>query len=386
MRLTGRGAGLLGTSLALGFTTVLLASPALGIVTAASMLALAAAAALVTAAPRERRPASLSVPAVYRGEVVTVNYRLPASRTLLRTELDLGITGQDSITVAGSPQQAGDDPQAWATPLRATRHGIVTIGPPALVQTDPFALCRRRIVAGRADRLLVRPGRVPLTQLWTHQRRQADAPGLGIRSEAGEFDTLRAYEVGDDVRLIHWPNSARSGEVLVRRFVEPPAPELVLLHDTAESSYATAEDFEQAVDFSASIVTAAVVHGATLRFCTTTGDRVWSWSGQSKSDRDIAEVFAEIQPAKENPGLRPSALAAMATVATCTVVSGDRADALAGMLSRPGLPARITLVCLGSQGPDDILRRWSRASTAMLIEAADARHAAAQWSTFAAVR
>ena len=197
---------------------------------------------------------------------------------------------------------------------------------------------------------------------------------------------MRAYEVGDDVRLIHWPNSARSGEVLVRRFVEPPAPELVLLHDTAESSYATVEDFEQAVDFSASIVTAAVVHGATLRLCTTTGDRMWTWSGRSNSDRDIAEVFAEIQPTKETPGLRPPARSAMATVARCTVVSGDRAAALPGMLSGPSLPGRIVLVCLGSQGPDDALRRWSRASTGMLIDAADARHAAAQWSTFAAVR
>ena len=50
-----------------------------------------------------------------------------------------------------------------------------------------------------------------------------------------EFDTIRPYEPGDDVRLIDWNVTARTDNAFVRQYVEERELTVMLLLDTSAS-------------------------------------------------------------------------------------------------------------------------------------------------------
>lgn len=393
MRLTSTGAGLLATSVVLGACAVSLASPALGLVTVAALLAMASAVLLVATAPRPVASLDVDATVVRRGEHLTARLHMSPAGPLLRLAAELGtpVLGP-AVEAVGPPRDSGPE---WTFRLRATRHGTVTLGPPVLTQTDPFGLCRRRTPTGSARRLLVGPATVDLARMPAHSRPAAFAPGRGTTADSGETDTLRSYELGDDIRLIHWPNSARTGEILVRRHITPQAREFVVLHDTASISYASEEDFEAAVDFSASLVAAATARDIAVRLATTTGEPSRSWSdGDRCTEYDLALAFAAVQSRKprahEARGgpvvLGPPVRTGLARAAACTVVTGEPGPALLDALRDPALPGRLTLVCLAPRRPDDAVVRWARARGAVVVDAADARGAAAQWSAWSGAR
>lgn len=395
MRLTGTGAGVLATSVVLGGGAVSLASPALGVVTVATLLAVASAVLLVASAPRLVASLDVEATLVRRGDHLTARLRLPPARPLLRLAVELDTPDFGPAVEAEAVGPPRDSGTPWTFRLRATRHGTVSLGPPVLTQTDPFGLCRRRTSVGSACRLLVGPATVDLARMPVYSRPAAFASGRGTTADSGETDTLRAYELGDDIRLIHWPNSARTGEILVRRHITPQAREFVVLHDTASISYASEEDFEAAVDFSASLVAAATARDIAVRLATTTGEASRSWSeGDRCTAYDLALAFAAVQlrgPGAHEARGEPLPLGrhvrtGLVRAAACTVVTGEPVPALLDALREPALPGRLTLVCLGRRRPDEAVVRWAQERGAVVVDAADARGAAAQWSAWSGAR
>jgi uncharacterized protein (DUF58 family) len=57
-----------------------------------------------------------------------------------------------------------------------------------------------------------------------------------IRGQGSEFDSLRAYVMGDDVRSIDWRSSARRGDVLVRTWRPERDRRIVIVLDTGRTS------------------------------------------------------------------------------------------------------------------------------------------------------
>lgn len=92
-------------------------------------------------------------------------------------------------------------------------------------------LHRVRSVFGRDTRGLLAGGRYALT----HTRTM-------------EFDELRPYVPGDDVRDIDWKASARSGEILLRRFVSEMHHRVLLIADAGLAMTAMARDGERKGD------------------------------------------------------------------------------------------------------------------------------------------
>src|SRR5262249_58314739 len=61
-----------------------------------------------------------------------------------------------------------------------------------------------------------------------------------IRGQGTEFDSLREYVIGDDVRSIDWRATARRGDVVVRTWRPEPDRRVVIVLDTARTSAAPA--------------------------------------------------------------------------------------------------------------------------------------------------
>ena len=88
-----------------------------------------------------------------------------------------------------------------------------------------------------------------------------DTPGLleGGRSallhtRSLEFDDLRPYVAGDDVRDIDWKASARSGDVLIKRFVSERHHRILVVADAGANMAATAPSGELKREVAANLI------------------------------------------------------------------------------------------------------------------------------------
>ncbi|KQQ27695.1 DUF58 domain-containing protein [Frondihabitans sp. Leaf304] len=88
------------------------------------------------------------------------------------------------------------------------------------------------------------------------------------RGRSHDFDDLRAYVPGDEVKDIDWKATARHGEPLVKRYIASRRHSLVLVVDTGRNMAATAESGEAKKDI------AIMAAGALASIATGHGDVV----------------------------------------------------------------------------------------------------------------
>ena len=113
--------------------------------------------------------------------------------------------------------------------------------------------------------------RIPLTGRWAGagDNRTRDLLGGGSPDV-----TIREYRLGDDLRRIHWPTSARAGELMVRREEQQWQSRCTLLIDNRRIShrgYGPASSMERAVSVTASIMRNLVAQDFEVRLVSATG-------------------------------------------------------------------------------------------------------------------
>ena len=197
----------------------------------------------------------LSEPRVAPGTRVTVRLDVthegPAKPSFLLLEDRLPpVLGRPArVVVAGSARAL----QRVSYTIVPHARGRYVIGPMAVDRTDAFGLTRRRVLLDGRDELLVTPEvedlRAPAESTSVTNIGSARARQLLRTGE--EYYTMRGYEEGDDLRRIHWPSVARTGELLERRLVADldSAPLVVL--DAAQP--ASGEALDAAVRAAASL-------------------------------------------------------------------------------------------------------------------------------------
>lgn len=94
-----------------------------------------------------------------------------------------------------------------------------------------------------------------------------------------DFDDLRAYVAGDDVKDIDWKATARHGEPLVKRYIASRRQHLVLVVDTGRNMAATAASGETKKDI------AIMAAGALGYIAATHGDTVSLVTGDESGTR-----------------------------------------------------------------------------------------------------
>lgn len=143
--------------------------------------------------------------------------------------------------------------------VRSHTRGVHRVGPLRVRVRDPFGLTlRTAAVSGHAE-VVVLPRVVPLSA--------GRSLGSGIGTEGtiphmvalhGEDDqTIREYRDGDDLRRIHWPATARTGDLMVRQEDRPAKRRAVVLLDSRRGGHAgsgRAGSFEWSVTMAASVV------------------------------------------------------------------------------------------------------------------------------------
>lgn len=194
---------------------------------------------------------------VHEGDEVVVEVDVTAARRVRNLELTDTVHGLGAARFAvatTTPEQ----PLIARYEVLCRARGVFQVGPAEVSVSDAFALTERRNRAGSADRLTVYPRVEGLTGFpavrgldpTIQSTRPTFAPHGGE-----DFFTLREYQVGDDLRKVHWPSSAKRDELMIRQLEVPWQARALVLLDTRAERYPTDEAFEQAVRGAASAVT-----------------------------------------------------------------------------------------------------------------------------------
>ncbi len=157
--------------------------------------------------------------------------------------------------------------------LPTERRGIVHVGPLQVVVGDPFGLVQASVEAApRVDVTVlpkvdeVRP--VPFTT--GHDPLAGVQHPHALGRVGDDFYALRAYVVGDDLRRIHWPSTARHDELLVRQQEQPWQGRTTVVLDVRRAAH-DSRSLEAAVSAAASIVSANSARRDLVRLATTDG-------------------------------------------------------------------------------------------------------------------
>jgi len=253
--LVGAAAGLALGSYLLGAIELLALAVASGALLIGSAAWLAFGAGLDVAITRRVRPQRLQVGAEGRIDI-TIENRAPRATPLL-TATDFFDEGRRAARFLVPPLATGGVARAaYRIPTR--RRGRYQVGPLEVRAADPFGMASRALASVAAIDVLVRPRIHEIAPpVAVGSRVSADAEAVARRSVVSdlgdEFLTLREYEMGDDLRRVHWRSTARTGELMIRQDEARWRSRAAIVLDVHPDGHDD-ESFEVAVEAVASVV------------------------------------------------------------------------------------------------------------------------------------
>ncbi|HEU5039096.1 MAG TPA: DUF58 domain-containing protein [Nocardioides sp.] len=190
------------------------------------------------------------------------------------------------------------------TPLLPTRRGDLRAVGVTVRLRGPMGLAyrqRTRELAGSVRSLPPFESRKHLPSRLARLRELDGRAAIRVRGQGTEFDSLREYVRGDDVRSIDWRASARNRNVVVRTWQPERDRRVVLVLDTSRTSAGRVGDvprLDSAMD--AALLLAALAARAGDRIDFLAGDRRVRARLRSAGARDVAanlqEVMADLEP------------------------------------------------------------------------------------------
>jgi uncharacterized protein (DUF58 family) len=269
---------------------------ALGVIAAvllAGALLVVGASRLELEVGRAIHPARIQVGTPTRVELAVRNTRATRTPVLRLRDPVSGTRGADLLV---SPLGRGERTVA-AYRLPTERRGLVRIGPLDVVVGDPFGLTNLATVAAPAVEVTVFPhvDRIePLPYTTGHDPLAGARQPNSLGRSGEDFYALRPYTVGDDLRRVHWPSSARHDELLVRQHELPWQGRTTVLLDVRKAAH-SGDSLEVAVSAAASIVAATARRHDLIRLVTTAG-----------SDSDFAPGSDHIDAIMEHLAVVPA--------------------------------------------------------------------------------
>ncbi len=141
--------------------------------------------------------------------------------------------------------------------------GLFTLSDPEIMIGDLLGLVSvtPRVVSEPA-RVVVRPRLTALDGLFSDAGRTAgDGRRILLRRAAGfDFHSVREYEQGESLRRVHWPSSARRGQLMVKELEDTAHDGVVVILD-CDPTYAVGSSFDAAVRVAGSLLQAHANRG-----------------------------------------------------------------------------------------------------------------------------
>ncbi len=224
----------------------------------------------------------------------------------------------------------------FTTSLTPTRRGDRAAGPVTMRINGPLGIAGRQLSVPCPATLRVLPEFASRKHLPSRLARLRELDGrsaVQIRGAGSEFDSLREYVIGDDVRSIDWRATARRQEMVVRTWRPERDRQVFILIDSSRTSAARIGDAPRLdASIEATLLLSALASKA--------GDRVQAVA----YDRTVRERIAGITGA----GLMP-ALADRLAPLEPRLVEADWAGAVSTI--QETLSQRALVVLLTSMDP-----------------------------------
>lgn len=279
----------------------------------------------------------LALPVISALGVARQRFRIATRRTVTPARLPRGDDADVLLEVANTDRRAGglwvlteQLPPELATrprfvverlasgataPLRYRLHGgrrgRFSLGPVRLRLVDPFGLVLRTAAGSDTAALLVTPRVRPLQGSGSLTGAGGNGGEGSRRSIAvhGEDDvSTREYRYGDDLRLVHWRATARTGELMVRLEERPWRAAASLFLDSRLTAHLTGgqvtgppgdpaappDTLEWVVEAAASIGVHLLRRGAGLRVVTETGELTPALGRGPLGPEELLERLAEL--------------------------------------------------------------------------------------------
>jgi uncharacterized protein (DUF58 family) len=159
-----------------------------------------------------------------------------------------GHVGRQIITLG--PRES----RTWRISTLCRRRGLFGIGPISITTGDPFGFFKYTRRYGRPQNILVYPQATELPNFYVPP---ANLPGEGRFRRRTHYVTpnasgVRNYEPGDSFNRIHWPSTARTGQLMVKLFELDPASDIWIILDLDKSAH-VGEGDEGTEEFSVQI-------------------------------------------------------------------------------------------------------------------------------------
>jgi uncharacterized protein (DUF58 family) len=171
---------------------------------------------------------------------------------------------------------------------------------------DPFGLERAVVSLPAPGALLVYPRLERLDRLFSESGAHShDGRRLLLRRPSGfELHSVREYEQGESLRRVHWPSTARRGQLMVKELEDAPRDEVAVLLD-ADAQAVVGESFDVQVRAAGSIVDAYVRRGRRAVLVVNSEQRELQQVHSPAADwRRALELLAAVEPTGHSSAAR----------------------------------------------------------------------------------
>ncbi len=260
--------------------------------------------------------------------------------------------------------------------LRRVPRGRYAIEETEIVIEDPFGLERITVELPPGASILVYPRLVDVDRLFSESgARTPEGRRLLFRRPTGfDLHSVRDYQQGESLRRVHWPTTAKRGQLMVKELEDSPRDETAVLLDAdAAVVTGTAPDssFELAVRAAGSIVKSHAARGRRAALLVNasrpTYQRVHSFDGDWHR---ALELLAAVEPDGHSPvaNMLADEAGPAARAVELTVVTSALSPRLVDRLAHRALgnhPASLVYVDPGS---------FARVKAASALHPATAAH------------
>jgi uncharacterized protein (DUF58 family) len=211
---------------------------------------------------------------------------------------------------------------------------------------DPFGLARAEVELAGGGALVVYPRLVVLDRLFSESGAHAqDGRRLVLRRPSGfDLHSVREYERGESLRKVHWPTTARRGQLMVKELEDAPRDEIAVVLD-ADAGAVAGESFDVHVRAAGSILRAHAAHARRAVLALNTADRPSARVSSLEGDWLAAlELLAAAEPNGTRPVVEllareagPAARALETVVVTARVSSALATRLIQRSLSGQGI-------------------------------------------------